>query len=111
MANRIFSGLKLMASALGLLDMSVVFARAQEFPHALPEGERPEDVRLAGLRDLDSFHPFHAVDSKTAWRERAAALRRQVLVATGLWPMPTRRTIRPVIHRLVERDDYTVEKV
>lgn len=89
----------------------VVDLRAQEFPRALPEGKLPADKRLEALRTLDSYHPFQSVESKSDWAERAAALRRQVLVATGLWPLPTRTPLHAVVHGLVERDDYTVEKV
>ena len=63
------------------------------------------------LRSKDSYHPFRQVDSAEAWETRAASLRRQVLVATGLWPMPTRHPLHAVVHGLVDRDDYTVEKV
>ena len=34
-----------------------------------------------------------------------------MLVANGLWPMPAKTPLNPVIHGKVERDDYTVEKV
>ena len=42
---------------------------------------------------------------------RRDALRKQVLVAIGLWPMPARTPLAPVIHGRIERDGYTVEKV
>ena len=41
-------------------------------------------------------------------RER---VRRQVLVATGLWPMPTAMPANAVVHGKVERDGFTVERV
>ncbi len=34
-----------------------------------------------------------------------------MLVALGLWPMPTKTPANAVIHGRVDRDDYTVEKV
>ncbi|MFT4639191.1 MAG: cephalosporin-C deacetylase-like acetyl esterase, partial [Verrucomicrobiales bacterium] len=49
--------------------------------------------------------------SREAWAERAKALRRQVLVANGLWPLPTKTPLNAVIHGRVEHEDYTVEKV
>jgi len=71
-----------------------------------------EDVRLHSLRDLDhpiSFEP----DFKTAesWKQRAASLREQVLVAEGLWPLPERTPLNAVIHGRINRDGYTIEKV
>src|SRR5262249_12840861 len=35
----------------------------------------------------------------------------QVLVATGLWPMPEKTPPQPVIHGKIDRDGYTIEKV
>ncbi|MFX9424419.1 hypothetical protein ABTO14_18785, partial [Acinetobacter baumannii] len=37
--------------------------------------------------------------------------RRRILVAAGLWPMPTLPELVPVVHGPVEREGYTVEKV
>ena len=71
----------------------------------------PADPRLGPLRDLDSHFPFQPSASPEAWRERAAALRRQVRVALGLWPWPTRTPLNAVVHGSVERDGYTVERV
>ncbi len=78
---------------------------------ALPEGERPADVRLRSLRTLNSDFPFHAVTSPEGWTLRAAKLRRRVRVATGLWPWPERTPLRAVAHGRVDRPEYTVEKV
>ena len=38
-------------------------------------------------------------------------MRRQLLVATGLWPMPTKTPLNAQIYGRVDRDGYTVEKV
>lgn len=65
----------------------------------------------ATLRSKDSYHPFREADSPEAWERRSADLRRQILVATGLWPMPTKHSLNAKVHGLVDRDDYTVEKV
>ncbi len=43
------------------------------------------------VRDLNTLHLFAPPKSRTAWEERARALRRQVLVSCGLWPLPPRR--------------------
>jgi len=48
---------------------------------------------------------------KADWERRADALRTQVLVATGLWPMPEKTALKPVIHGKIDRDEYTIEKV
>ncbi len=86
------------------------FARA-EAPRALPPGQLPGDSRLQPPKDLDGYFPFTPVKSPEEWAKRAARVRRQVLVSLGLWPMPTKTPLNPVIHGKIERDDYTVEKV
>jgi len=80
-------------------------------PRVLPEGERPKDARLEKLKDLNGYFPFEPCESPEAWAVRSERVRRQLLVALGLWPMPTKTDLDPVIHGRVERDEYTVEKV
>lgn len=80
-------------------------------PRALAPGQLPDDVRLGPLKDLDGYFPMVVPESVAAWEARAAELRRQVLVSQGLWPMPTRQPLAPVVHGLIEQDDYTIEKV
>ncbi len=80
-------------------------------PRALPLGKLPEDHRLGDLKNLDGYFPFRPASSKSAWNVRAERLRRQLLVALGLWPMPTRTPDNAVVHGKVDRDGYTVERV
>ncbi len=83
-------------------------------PRALPQGAFPDDHRTGPLRTFDDYFPFTPVASKGAWEKRAEVLRRQVQVATGLWPMPKpedRPPLNAKVFGKVERDDYTVEKV
>ena len=80
-------------------------------PRALAAGQLPEDSRLGPLKDLDGYFPMLVPQSPAAWEARAASLRRQVLVSQGLWPMPTRQPLEPVIHGRIEQEDYTIEKV
>jgi hypothetical protein len=77
----------------------------------LPQGQVPKDARLEPPKDLDGYFPFTPSPSPEAWAVRAERVRRQLLVSLGLWPLPTRTPLHPVIHGRVERDDYTVEKV
>src|SRR6266508_930098 len=80
-------------------------------PRVLPEGKLPDDIRLEPLKDLDGYFPFAPPASKAAWETRAERVRRQILVAQGLWPMPTKTPLNPVVHGKIDRPDYTVEKV
>ncbi|MEO6436139.1 MAG: hypothetical protein ABIP55_10310, partial [Tepidisphaeraceae bacterium] len=70
------------------------------------------DARIAHPRDIN--HPWDfkpAFPDRAAWEKRAAVLRHQVLVSQGLWPMPPRPPLKPVIHGKIDRDGYTIEKV
>lgn len=75
------------------------------------QGETPNDSRLGALKDLNGYFPFQVPLGKAAWEARAEELRRRVLVATGLWPMPEKTPMKPVIHGKVMRPGFTVEKV
>src|SRR5437773_2078063 len=79
-------------------------------PRVLPEGKLPNDIRLEPLKDLDGYFPFTPPASKAAWETRAERVRRQILVSQGLWPMPTKTPLNPVIHGKIDRGEYTVEK-
>lgn len=89
------------------LGLSSLLADSRVFP----EGTQPDDRRLEALKDLNGHFPFAVPKSKSAWEERAESLRRRVLIATGLWPMPERTPMNPVVHGKVRRDGFTVEKV
>ena len=80
-------------------------------PRGLPEGVLPDDARLKPLKDLDGYFPFTVPASKEAWAKRAERVRRQILVAQGLWPMPTKTPLNAVMHGRMDRGEYTVEKV
>jgi hypothetical protein len=80
-------------------------------PRVLPEGKLPNDVRLQPLKDLDGYFPFVPSKASEEWARRAERVRRQMLVSLGLWPMPTRTPLNPVLHGPIERGDYTVERV
>ncbi|MCH2124622.1 MAG: acetylxylan esterase [Pirellulaceae bacterium] len=76
-----------------------------------PPGQQPNDARLGELRNLNGYFPFQVPASRGAWEARAAELRRRVLVATGLWPLPKRTPLNTVIHGKVKRPGFSVEKV
>ena len=93
---------------VALLLVPVVRAAA---PRVLPAGQLPDDKRLQPLKDLNGYFPFTPSESKEAWQRRAERVRRQILVATGLWPMPKKTPANAVIHGRVQRDGYTVDRV
>jgi dienelactone hydrolase len=93
-------------SVCAVLTVAVPSARQSGTPVA------QQDSRLDSRYDLD--HPFTFTPrfkSREQWLARRSALRSQVLVAVGLWPMPPRTPLAPVVHGRIERDGYTIEKV
>src|SRR2546423_5846096 len=63
------------------------------------------DPRLGQSHDVD--HPWmfdpHFADAEQ-WHHRATEVREQVLVAEGLWPLPQKTPLNPVIHGKVQRE-------
>src|SRR5688572_1835558 len=80
-------------------------------PRVLPPGELPADTRLGPLRgEVGDFNLVPAA-SPEQWKQRSDLVRRTMLVALGLWPMPTPTPLNAVIHGRIDLGDYTVEKV
>jgi dienelactone hydrolase len=80
-------------------------------PRVLPEGTSTQDVRHGALRTLDSYFPFEVPESTADWAGQSELIRRRILVANGLYPMPAPTPANAVVHGLVDRGDYTVERV
>ncbi|MSU24503.1 MAG: acetylxylan esterase [Opitutus sp.] len=97
--------------AAGVAVLGAATALCAAAPRVLEPGQLPADSRLGPLKDLNGSFPWTPSSSKAAWEKRAEALRRQVLVSQGLWPMPTKTPMNAVIHGKIDRGDYTVEKV
>lgn len=69
------------------------------------------DARLGAPKDLNGYFPFVVPKTKEAWEARRKQLREQMLVATGLWPVPEKTPLNPTIHGKIDREGYTIEKV
>lgn len=77
----------------------------QRFIHSLAEDNsrnhssspryQPKDRRLLSPDHTDSQLSFTAYHSLAAWQQRAQALKRQLLVASGLYPYPERCELIP----------------
>lgn len=80
-------------------------------PRALVPGEAVPDWRLGPPRHLDGEHPFHPVTTVTEWVARRDLIRRRVAISAGLWPMPAREALAPLMHGRIDMGDYTVDKV
>ncbi len=71
----------------------------------------PKDTRLGKPKDYNGYFPWTPPADLQHWDIRRRNLREQVLVALGLWPLPEKTPLKPVVHGKIDRDDYTVEKV
>lgn len=59
---------------------------------------------------LEGYHPFHRV-SPADWPQRQAEIRLRTQVAAGLFPMPDKCPLQPVVHGAVDCGDYAVDRV
>lgn len=80
-------------------------------PSVLPDNTVADDVRLGSKKTLNGHFPFKVPSNPAQWYERSEQLRRRVLVATGLWPMPEKPPLEAVVFDRTERKGFTVEKV
>jgi dienelactone hydrolase len=71
----------------------------------------PKDSRLGKPKDYNGYFPWTAPKDLAQWQQRRRELRQQLLVALGLWPMPKKTPLHPVIHGRIDREGYSVEKV
>lgn len=65
----------------------------------------------AAPRDLNTHHCLVPPVSRDAWESRAKLLRIQILASAGLWPMPERTPLKPMITGRTEAEDFVVENV
>lgn len=75
------------------------------------DGKKPTDSRLGKNKTLDDYFPFTPPKTKEEWAARRERVREQVMVATGLWPMPEKTPLNALIHGKIDRGTYSVEKV
>ncbi|MCA8996783.1 MAG: acetylxylan esterase [Planctomycetaceae bacterium] len=69
------------------------------------------DVRLQKRTLRDQSHPWSPPETLEEWKQERKEIRTQLLVSCGLWPMPETTPLHPVIHGLIDKGDYTIEKV
>ncbi|HEU0176715.1 MAG TPA: acetylxylan esterase [Blastocatellia bacterium] len=80
-------------------------------PASLAQEIPKNDIRLTEIRHLDLTYDFAGYRSKEEWLDRAARLKKQILVSAGLWPAPAKTPIKATIFGKVDRGDHTIEKV
>jgi hypothetical protein len=70
-----------------------------------------EDTRNTTVVNTNTHLPLPAFSSLSAWEERKLFLRNQILVSTGLSPMPEKTPLHPQIFGKIDGRGYTIEKV
>ncbi len=101
--RRLLTGL-----AVGLL-LALMLA---SFPAPLAAGEVPDqDRRNTEIRNTDTHYTLPEYATSADWKQRSAFLRKQILFAAGLLPMPQKTPLHPQVFGRIERDGYSIEKV
>lgn len=104
---------------------TLLAADAKDPTKLFGDGNKPTDYRLGANKTLNDYFPFTPPKTKEEWAARRERVREQVMVATGLWPMPEKTPLNAVIHGRIERAEvsynvdgqkivlhgYTIEKV
>ncbi len=71
----------------------------------------PQDARNVSPPGTDTHFRMPVYRTKAAWEARKAFLRKQILSAAGLLPMPEKTPLHPQIFGRIENHDYSIEKV
>ena len=70
-----------------------------------------EDTRNTYVPNTDTHFTMPVYHTLAEWEARKAYLRKQILAAAGLLPMPAKTEMHPVIFGRLERKGYSIEKV
>jgi dienelactone hydrolase len=87
-----------------LLGAALVSAQV---PNPVPK----QDSRNTNTPDTDTHATLPNFHSLQDWEKRKAELRRQILSAAGLYPMPERSSLHAEVFGRLQREDYSIEKV
>jgi dienelactone hydrolase len=100
---------QLPACRSGLLLLAVLAFGSTGIPQE--KTSRPQDSRALVTRHLDMNYNMPIYQTKEQWLERKEALRKQILVSAGLWPMPAKTPLNSQIFDRLDRNGYSIEKV
>ena len=89
------------------LSIAVLAAVSVAFADSLPD----QDRRNSYLPNTGTHFTMAEHGSLGAWKKRAEFLRKQMLSATGLMPMPPKTPLHAQVFDKIEGEDYFIEKV
>lgn len=69
------------------------------------------DARNTEIPNTDTHFTARAYKTLAEWQVRRAQLRKQILSAAGLLPMPPKNDLHPQIFGRIENRTYSIEKV
>ncbi len=69
------------------------------------------DRRNSEIPNTNTHFQAPSYTTLKAWEERASALQKQVASAAGLFPLPEKTPLNPVIFDRIENKTYSIEKV
>lgn len=70
-----------------------------------------QDARVTRVPDTDTHFTLPAYKTRAQWETRATLLRKQVLTAAGLDPLPPKTPLNAQVFGRITHPDYTIEKV
>src|SRR6266545_2947277 len=70
-----------------------------------------QDSRNTRIPDTDTHFTMPVYKSLAEWESRKQQLRKQILSAAGLLPLPEKTPLNPHIFGRLEREGYSIEKV
>jgi len=85
--------------------------RAGESAEETSRGDRLLDAYFRRQVQRISDAALADVKDRADWEKRRPELRRQFLEMMGLWPLPPRTDLRPVVTGTLDAADFTVEKL
>jgi hypothetical protein len=69
------------------------------------------DTRNTEIPNTDTHFTARTYKTLAEWQARRAHLRKQILAAAGLLPMPPKNDLHPQIFGRIENKTYSIEKV
>jgi dienelactone hydrolase len=90
-----------------LLTLLICGALHAQAPAIIPE----TDARNTEIPDTDTHFTARAYQTLGEWQARRAHLRKQILSAAGLLPMPPKNPLNSQIFGRIENKTYSIEKV
>ncbi len=95
---------------LGMLVLSLSL-RAADAPPAASRGDRMLDAYFRQQTKQIADACLADIKTKEDWEKKRPELRRQFLEMMGLWPLPPRTDLKPVITGTIDAEHFTVEKL